>query len=56
MCDEYICPKCYDKGDISVDDVLVFASDHAMIMQWTYQLLLIFFYSCGSNWSDVIFI
>ena len=30
MCDECICPKCYDKRDISADDdfFVVFASDH----------------------------
>ena len=31
ICDEYIYPKCYDKGHISADDdsyFVVFASDH----------------------------
>ena len=30
ICDEYICPKCYDKRDISADDdfFVAFTSDH----------------------------
>ena len=30
VCDEYICPKCCDKRDISADDVFLvgFASDY----------------------------
>ena len=43
ICDEYICPKCYGKRDISADDhfFVVFASDQKYKDQISIQLSII---------------